>query len=150
MSSHNASPASADRSSVASSPRHAILLFDGVCTLCNGFVNFIIDNDPDARLKMAALQSDEARPYLEAFGADPDALDSVVLIENGRLYRRSTAALRAARYLERPWPLIYVFIAAPCPLRDRIYNWIADNRYDWFGTRDACRMPSPETERHFL
>lgn len=131
-------------------PRHALLFFDGVCSLCNGFVNFIIDNDPEARIKMAALQSEAARPYLEAFGQDPGALDSVVLIESGRLYRRSTAALRAARHLQPPWPFLYAFIALPRPLRDAVYDWIAANRYDWFGKRDACRMPTPEVQRHFL
>jgi predicted DCC family thiol-disulfide oxidoreductase YuxK len=130
--------------------RHAILLFDGVCNLCNGFVNFVIDNDPEAHIKMAALQSEDARPYLEAFGEDPEALDSVVLIENGRLYRRSTAALRAARYLKMPWPLFYAFIAVPPPLRDAIYDWVAEYRYEWFGTRDSCRMPTPEVQAHFL
>ena len=141
---------SAETPSPDTSHRHALLLFDGVCNLCNGFVNFLIDNDPDVKIKMAALQSEEARPYLEAFGHAPDALDSVVLIENGKLYHRSTAALRAARHLTMPWPLLYAFIAIPAPVRDRIYDWVAANRYDWFGKRDACRMPTPELQAHFL
>lgn len=129
---------------------HAVLLFDGVCNLCNGFVNFVIDHDPDAYFKLGALQSDAAAPYLRTYGVDPEALDSVVLIEGGRLYRKSTAALRVARRLPAPYALLYAFIVVPRPLRDVVYDWIASNRYDWFGTRDACRMPTPELDTHFL
>lgn len=129
---------------------HGILLFDGVCNLCNGFVNFVIDHDPDAYFKLAALQSDEARPYLEQFDLDPEALDSVVLIENGTAYRKSTAALRVALHLPAPWPAAAVFMAVPRPLRDVVYDLVASNRYDWFGERDACRMPTPELQQRFL
>jgi predicted DCC family thiol-disulfide oxidoreductase YuxK len=129
---------------------HGVLLFDGVCNLCNGFVNFVIDNDPEGYFKLAALQSDEARPYLEQFGLDPEALDSVVLIENGQAYRKSTAALRVALHLPKPWPLAAVFMAIPRPLRDVVYDLIATNRYDWFGERNSCRMPTPELQQRFL
>ena len=129
---------------------HALLLFDGVCNLCNGFVNFVIDHDPDRYFKLAALQSDAARPHLERFDIDPNALESVVLIENGMAYHRSTAALRVARHLTGPWPLLYAFIVVPRSVRDRIYHWIAEHRYDWFGQRDQCRMPTPELKERFL
>lgn len=129
---------------------HGVLLFDGVCNLCNGFVNFVIDHDPEGYFKLGALQSDAARPYLEAFDVDPDALESVVLIEGGTAYHRSTAALRVARHLTGPWPLLYAFIAVPKPLRDWVYRQIATNRYDWFGKRDQCRMPTPELQARFL
>ena len=129
----------------------ALLLFDGVCNLCNGFVNFLIDHDPHGQIRVGALQSEAARPYLEAFGLDPEALDSVVLIERGQVYRKSTAALRVARRLEAPWPLAYyAFIAVPRPLRDAVYDVVANNRYDWFGKRDSCRMPTPELQERFL
>lgn len=129
----------------------ALLLFDGVCNLCNGFVNFLIDHDPDGRVRVGALQSEAARPYLDAFGLDPSYLDSVVLIERGRVYTKSTAALRVARRLEAPWPLAYyAFIAIPRPVRDAVYDWVAGNRYDWFGKRDACRMPTPELRARFI
>lgn len=129
---------------------HGLLLFDGVCNLCNGFVNFVIDHDPDGYFKLAALQSDAARPYLEAHDLDPDALDSVVLIEDGTAYQRSTAALRAARHLAAPWPLAYAFLVVPRPLRDVVYDYVARHRYDWFGKRDSCRMPTPELKARFL
>jgi len=129
----------------------ALLLFDGVCNLCNGFVNVLIDHDPHGQVRVGALQSEAARPYLDAFGLDPEALDSVVLIERGRVYRKSTAALRVARRLEAPWPLAYyAFIAVPRPLRDAVYDVVANNRYDWFGKRDSCRMPTPELQERFL
>ena len=129
----------------------AVLLFDGVCNLCNGFVNFLIDHDPEAQIRVGALQSDAARPYLHAFGLDPSYLDSVVLIERGRVYQKSTAALRVARRLEAPWPLAYyAFIGIPRVVRDRVYDVVASKRYDWFGKRDACRMPTPELQARFI
>jgi len=129
----------------------ALLLFDGVCNLCNGFVNFLIDHDPDGEIRVGALQSEAARPYLQAFGLDPSYLDSVVLIERGRVYQKSTAALRVARRLEAPWPLAYyALIGIPRLLRDRVYDVVASNRYDWFGKRDACRMPTPDLQARFI
>lgn len=129
----------------------AILLFDGVCNLCNGFVNFLIDHDPEGHIRVGALQSDAARPYLQAFGLDPSYLDSVVLIERGRVYQKSTAALRVARRLEAPWPLAYyALIGIPRVIRDRIYDVVASKRYDWFGKREACRMPTPELQARFI
>ncbi|MFB6273249.1 MAG: thiol-disulfide oxidoreductase DCC family protein [Salinibacter sp.] len=128
----------------------ALLLFDGVCNLCNGFVNFVLDADSEGAIRLGALQSEAARPYLQAFGLDADDLSTVVLIEEGRLFTRSTAALRVLRRLDSPWPLLYAFIAVPRPLRDWIYDRIADHRYDWFGRRDECRVPAPEERDRFL
>ena len=129
---------------------HAVVLFDGVCNLCNGAVNFIIDRDPDGYFRFAPLQSDTARaPLPEEIGPD-EALDTIVLIEDGRTFVRSTAALRIARRLTGPWPLLYAFLAVPRPLRDAVYDWIASNRYDWFGRRDQCRVPTPELQSRFL
>lgn len=128
----------------------ALLLFDGVCNLCNGFVNFVLDHDSEGAILLGALQSDAARPYLQAFDRDPEALGTVVLIENGQLYTRSTAALRVLRRLDAPWPFLYAFIAVPRPVRDWVYDRIAANRYQWFGKRDQCRMPTPELKARFL
>ena len=128
----------------------ALLLFDGVCNLCNGFVNFVLDADSEGDFLLGALQSEAARPYLQAFGADPEAMDSLVLIENGQLYTHSTAALRVFRRLDAPWPLLYGFIAVPPPLRDWVYNAVAANRYQWFGKREECRVPTPELRERFL
>jgi predicted DCC family thiol-disulfide oxidoreductase YuxK len=125
-----------------------VLLFDGVCTLCNGFVRFVIERDPAGRFQFAPLQSDAARRLL---GAVPQPLpDSLVLAENGRLFMRSTAALRVARGLRFPWPLAYVLVAVPRPVRDWVYDAVARNRYRWFGRRESCMVPTPELRARFL
>ena len=125
-----------------------MLLFDGVCTLCNGFVRFVIDRDPAGRFQFAPLQSDAARRVLGAAPQPPP--DSLVLVENGRLFTRSTAALRVARGLRFPWPLVYVFVAVPRPVRDSLYDAVARNRYRWFGRRDVCMVPTPDLRARFL
>jgi len=139
----------------ASSGR-AIILFDGVCNLCNGFVNFVIDRDPSGVFRFAALQSNAGQRLVREQGAVPETggeaalLQSVMLIENGQVYRRSTAALRIARRLTSPWPLLYAFVVVPEPIRDAVYDWVAAHRYDWFGTRDQCRVPTPALKDRFL
>lgn len=129
---------------------HGVLLFDGVCNLCNGFINFIIDNDPDAYFRFGTLQREPARSFLWSAGYDPDVLDSVVLVEDGTVYRRSDAALRVMQSLGFPWALLAAFQAVPRPLRDVVYRWIASNRYDWFGKRAQCRLPTPDLARRFI
>ncbi len=131
-------------------PSRPLILFDGVCNLCNGAVNFIIDRDPSAKLAFAPLQSPTGKMMLTRFGLADDALGSIVLIENDKCYRRSTAALRIARYLRGLWPILYAFTMIPRPLRDLIYDWIARNRYRWFGRRDACRLPAPGIADRFV
>jgi predicted DCC family thiol-disulfide oxidoreductase YuxK len=126
----------------------AVLLFDGVCTLCNGFVQFVIQRDPAGRFQFATLQSDAARRLLQA--APQPLPDTLVLVENGRMFLRSTAALRVARGLKFPWPLAYVLVVVPRPLRDWLYDIVARNRYRWFGRRDVCMVPTPELRARFL
>jgi predicted DCC family thiol-disulfide oxidoreductase YuxK len=129
----------------------AVVLFDGVCNLCNGSVNFIIDRDPTARFRFAALQSSQATELLARLGQAPQPEpQSVLLVEDGRLYERSTAALRIARRLRGGWKLLYAFIVVPRPLRDAVYGFIARNRYRWFGKSEACRVPTPELRARFL
>ena len=129
---------------------HAVILFDGVCNLCNGSVNFIIDRDPDGYFKFASLQSDEAAPLLARHQLKEGYLDSIVLVEGEKVYRNSTAALRVARKLKGGWPLFSIFLIIPRPLRDLVYNFIARNRYKWFGKSDTCRIPTPELRSRFL
>ena len=129
---------------------HALVLFDGVCNMCNSSVNFIIDRDPNAYFKFAALQDEAVKPLLARYNLSLDYADSVVLIEDGVCYRESTAALRVARRLKGGWPLFYGFMIIPRPLRDIVYGWIARNRYRWFGKRDTCRIPTPELRARFL
>jgi predicted DCC family thiol-disulfide oxidoreductase YuxK len=128
----------------------SLVLFDGVCNLCNGFVQFVIARDPAGRFRFAALQSAVARELL-ARHANPDRMpDSVALVEEGRLFNRSTAALRIARRLTFPWPLAYAFILVPRPLRDWIYDLVAKRRYGWFGRRDQCLVPTAELRSRFI
>ncbi|WP_425420769.1 thiol-disulfide oxidoreductase DCC family protein [Phaeodactylibacter xiamenensis] len=129
---------------------HPVLLFDGVCNLCNGSVQFIIERDPDARFRFASLQSEEGQAVLSRFENRPSDLSSVVLIQDDQLYARSEAALRVARQLEGGWSLLYAFIVVPRPIRDAVYDWIARNRYRWFGKKDACMIPSPDLQSRFL
>jgi predicted DCC family thiol-disulfide oxidoreductase YuxK len=130
---------------------HPVILFDGVCNLCNGFVQFVIDRDPRAQFRFASLQSAAAAALLNgARGVRRAVPDSVVLIEGDRLYTQSTAALRVARGLGFPWNLSYAFIVVPEPLRDAAYAWVARNRYRWFGKRDVCMVPTPALRERFL
>ena len=127
-----------------------VVLFDGVCNLCNGSVRFVIERDPHKHFQFAPLQSETATTLIGGT-ADPLAMpDSIVLVDDGRLYVRSTAALRIARRLRFPWPLIWVFMAVPRPLRDWVYDVIARHRYGWFGKRDTCMVPTKEIRDRFL
>jgi len=125
-----------------------VILFDGVCNLCNGFVRFVIARDPHSRFQFGPLQSDAAQRLLA--GAPPVSGESVVLIEDGRVFRRSTAALRILRRLTLPWPFAYIAVLVPRPLRDAVYDVVARNRYEWFGRRDTCMVPTPEVHQRFL
>jgi predicted DCC family thiol-disulfide oxidoreductase YuxK len=128
----------------------SVILFDGVCNLCNASVDFVIRNDPTAHFQFAAMQSDAGYQLLKQTGISPDGLAAVVLWEAGQVYTASTAALRIARKLRFPWPLFYVFTLVPPGLRNAVYIWVARNRYRWFGKRDTCRLPNPDERARFL
>ena len=128
----------------------ATILFDGVCNLCNASVNFVIDRDPDRYFRFGALQSDEGKQLLETNSIPEHYLDSIILIENGAVFRESDAALRIARKLTGAWPILYYFRWIPRWIRDGIYGWIAANRYKWFGRRDVCRIPTPDLQERFI
>ncbi|MES3629323.1 MAG: thiol-disulfide oxidoreductase DCC family protein [Longimonas sp.] len=129
---------------------HSVLLFDGVCNLCNGFINFIIDQDPAGHFKFGTLQREPARSFLFSAGYDPDILDSVVLVQEGRIYRESTAALRALKRLGLPWSLLSAALALPRPVRDAVYRQVASSRYAWFEKRSQCRIPTPDIQERFI
>jgi predicted DCC family thiol-disulfide oxidoreductase YuxK len=138
---------------LTNSPSHQfapVILFDGVCNLCNGFVQFVIARDPGARFQFAALQSDSARRLLARVDGLGQVPDSVVLVDRGRVYTRSSAALRIARGLPFPWSLARALIVVPRPLRDWVYDRVARHRYRWFGRKDTCMVPTPDLRARFL
>ena len=127
-----------------------VILFDGVCNLCTGSVRFVIARDARKQFRFASLQSTVADRLLGAQGHQRAGLESMILITDGRVYRRSTAALMIARRLDGLWPLLAAFLLVPRPLRDAVYDWIGKRRYRLFGKRDACWRPQPELAERFL
>ena len=139
-----------------------VVLFDGVCNLCNAAVQFMIDRDPSGKLRYAPLQSEIATKLLdESMGAEQSKLlrdgvtgdgdpDSIVLVDNGKAWTHSTAAIQIARRLRFPWTMAVVLLVWPRFIRDIVYRFIARNRYRWFGKSDTCRIPTPELKARFL
>ena len=132
------------------SNQHPILLFDGVCNLCNGFVQFIIKRDPKGSFRFTALQSDAGQQLLTSHQQEKSDLSTVILIDNGQVYTHSDVALNVAKRLGGLWTLFLVFSIIPRSIRDRIYNWIARNRYRWFGEKEQCMIPTPDIKARFL
>jgi predicted DCC family thiol-disulfide oxidoreductase YuxK len=128
---------------------HPVVLFDGVCKLCNGSVNFILRRDREGQLKLAPLQSDYGRQVIASQGKNSDAMGSILLLEGTRLSEKSTAIIRITKYLDGAWPLCMVFLIIPQFIRDFIYDIIANNRYRWFGKYGTCRLPNAEFEDRF-
>ena len=127
-----------------------IILFDGVCNLCNGFVQFIIKRDRNAIFKFAALQSDYGQAFLKSQNLNPVELKSVILIEGEKIYTQSTAALKITRYLDGAWKLGYAFIIVPQFIRNGFYKIVSKYRYKWFGKKDQCMVPNTELKNRFL
>lgn len=127
-----------------------VILFDGICNFCNGAVNFTIKRDKHKTIKFAALQSDIGQSLLKQYGLPGDFISSFLFIENGKVYSRSTAALRVCRYLKGLWPLCYGFMIVPAFIRNAVYDFIAKNRYKWFGQKDQCMVPTPDMRARFL
>lgn len=129
---------------------HPLILFDGVCNFCNYWVNFAIRRDKQKRLRFTPLQGSTATKVLPVYKINPSALSSVMLIEKGKAYTQSSAAIRICKHLDGGWKILYGLMIIPKPVRDLIYNWIARNRYRWFGKKDLCMIPSPEVKERFL
>ena len=130
-----------------------VILFDGVCNLCNGSVNWVIARDPQERFQFASLQSQAAEKLLHGVIDEQelaDLPDSIVLVDAAGAHVRSTAALRIAAGMGLPYSLARVFFAIPRPLRDLVYNWVARNRYRWFGRQESCMLPTPDLASRFL
>lgn len=128
----------------------SIILFDGVCNLCNSAVNFIIKHDKKEHFLFASLQSDAAKEILLQYPLKKTSLNSIILITNNISYDKSTAALLISKQLNNGYKLIYFFIVIPKFIRDFVYNLIANNRYKWFGKQKSCKIPSLEIKNRFL
>jgi predicted DCC family thiol-disulfide oxidoreductase YuxK len=126
-----------------------VILFDGVCNFCDASVQFILDRDDKELFRFASLQSDAGEELLKKYNV-PDDVDSMILIENGKVYYKSSAALRISRHLRGAWKLFYVFMIVPPPIRNVVYDLIAKNRFKWFGQKDSCMLPPPNVRKRFL
>jgi len=129
---------------------HPVILFDGVCNFCNAGVNFILKQDRQKVFRFAALQSEAGQRLLQKFGLPTEAFESFLLIENGKLYQKSSAGLRVYNKLPWYWKWTQLAWIAPRFLRNAIYDLIAKNRYKWFGQKEACIIPGPEIKDRFL
>jgi len=128
-----------------------IILFDGVCNLCNSAIQFVIKHDKKNIYKFAALQSDVAKLLLNERGIDSSQIDSIILIDpNIAYYTKSAAALEIGKSFGGGWRLLGVFRWVPKPIRDWVYDLVAKNRYSWFGKQNECMIPSPELKAKFL
>lgn len=128
---------------------HAIIFFDGVCNLCNSSVQYVLKRDKKNVFRFAALQSEFTKRFFSDRQFRPKT-DSIVLYYDNAFYTESTAALKIARHLQFPSNLWYVCIIIPAPLRNALYRLVAKSRYKWFGRRESCMMPSPETANKFM
>lgn len=128
----------------------SIIFFDGVCNLCNASIDFIIKRDKNNRFLVGALQDQHSRKVLANYQVNENYLDSLVLLQDKRIFYKSTAALKIAKELSGLWPIFYPLIYLPEGMRDTIYDWIASNRYSWFGKKNTCRLPTPEERAKFL
>ena len=127
-----------------------VILFDGVCNLCNSAINFVIDKDKNNTFHFASLQSEFGQALLAHFEKDTSDFDSMIVYENGKIKTKSTAALRIAAGLSGSWKFLNVFRVVPSFLRNALYNLIAKNRYKWFGKKNECRIPTPELKAKFI
>ncbi len=131
-------------------PSQPLLLFDGVCNLCNASVQWVIKHDPKGVFRFASLQSDIGKTMLRRFGLPVGELNTVVLIDEGKAYTRSDVPLHIFKKLGGWWAAFSVFSIVPKFARDTVYDWIARNRYRWFGKKDECWLPTPELKARFL
>ena len=134
----------------ATDPVKPLILFDGVCNLCNGSVLFVIRRDRNAKFQFAALQSSFGQSQLFQFDLPQNELNTIMLIKEGKLLVKSDAALEIARNLDGIWPLFYTFKIVPAFFRNWIYDLVAKNRYHWFGRQEACMIPTPDLKARFL
>ncbi len=127
-----------------------VIVFDGVCNTCNAFVNFVMNRDSRELFKFGTLQSQPAQQILTHLHLSTHDFETFLLLENGKVFTKSTAALKILRCLHGWWPWLYAFIIIPRPLRDLVYSFIARHRYQWMGRSENCRVPSPKERNRFI
>jgi predicted DCC family thiol-disulfide oxidoreductase YuxK len=127
-----------------------VILFDGVCNFCNSAINFVLKQDKKGVFRFAPLQSEAGRQLLHQYDLSIQEFDSFVLIDNGRVYKKSAASLRVMHHLPWYWKELQILRIIPTIFRDAIYDFIARNRYKWFGKKDQCMIPTPEMKGKFL
>lgn len=127
-----------------------VLLFDGVCNLCNASVQWVLKRDRKGIFRFASLQSQTGQELLKAFGFSQENFDTVVLIDGEHIFTRADAPLEVVRRLGGAWSLLTVFKIIPRSVRNAVYDWVARNRYRWFGKKEACMLPRPEWKERFL
>lgn len=130
--------------------QHPVILFDGVCNFCNSAVNFIIKQDKKRIFRFAALQSETGQKLLQQHNVSSDELDSFVLIEGSKAYKRTTAALHLYPKFGGAWKMVKLLWIIPAFIRDGVYNIIAKNRYRWWGKKESCMIPSQGVRSLFL
>ncbi|MCB0451880.1 MAG: thiol-disulfide oxidoreductase DCC family protein [Aequorivita sp.] len=129
---------------------YKIILFDGVCNLCNGAVTFTIKRDKKNVFRFAALQSEIGQQLISKFNIDTSKVDSIILIDDEKQYEKSSAALHIAKQLSGAYPLLFGFMIVPKFIRNAVYDYIAKNRYKWFGKKEICMIPTAELKAKFL
>ncbi|MBN2426425.1 MAG: thiol-disulfide oxidoreductase DCC family protein [Calditrichaceae bacterium] len=127
-----------------------VVIFDGICNLCSGFMRFVYKRDKNERFKFAWIQSEQGKALLRRYGISKDKIDTIIYIDHNRVYTKSTAFLRIVKYLNYPWPLLQAGYLIPVYFRDKLYDWVAQNRYRWFGKKDSCIITNGEIGDRFL
>ena len=128
----------------------AVLLFDGVCNLCNGSVQFILKHEKSEKLKFSAIQSEAGQKLLSQHNIDPEQTNSVILVSDGVVYTESDAVAKVSEFLKFPYTLGRYMKVAPRGIRNAIYKKVATNRYKWFGQKESCMIPTPDLRNRFL
>jgi predicted DCC family thiol-disulfide oxidoreductase YuxK len=127
-----------------------VILFDGVCNLCNAWVDFVIDRDPCGEFKFAPLQSAVGQKHLRAHGLVSSTPSAIVFVAGGRIYIGSSAILQICARLRGPWRYLALLSVIPLPVRELVYGWVARHRYRWFGRSGVCRVPTPDLKERFI
>jgi len=130
--------------------RPPVLIFDGVCNLCEALVIFIIKRDKGAVFRFATAQSETGQRLQKQYGVDAIGDTTMILLKDDHIFVQSDAAIQVAKQLDGPWKLLAVLAVIPRPLRDACYRWIGNNRYKWFGSKSHCLMPTRELEARFI